>query len=110
MSAPAATPRTPARVRAHRPSIIDAKVLVIAAIVASPVGFRVSQGLLSVTDALIRYLLVVIACAAVGVLIRSLMPEPVRAEPAPSEADTASMAADGGDDPATFATEPESDV
>lgn len=85
-------PEAPVRVRAARPGLIDAKVLLVAAALTSPVAVRVSQGMLSLTDALIRYLLVVVACAAAGALVRTLMPEPARPvppEPAPQAQESA---------------------
>ena len=54
--------------------MIDARVLVAAALVASPAAWRASQGLLSVSEAMTRYLLVAAGCVLLSMLVRSLWP------------------------------------
>lgn len=66
------TPAPAGRPTPTGPSIVDAKVLVIAALVASPAAYRASQGLLSVDEALTRFFLVAVACAATAMVVRSL--------------------------------------
>lgn len=71
------------------PGIIDGKVLVIAALVASPAAYQASQGLLSVDQVLERYLLVALACAATAAVVRALwsvLAGPI-APPTPPSAD-----------------------
>jgi hypothetical protein len=54
--------------------VIDARVLVVAALVASPAAYRTAQGLLSVSEAMTRYLLVALGCVVVSVVVRALWP------------------------------------
>lgn len=63
------------------PALIDLRVLLVAALVASPAAYRASQGLLTVDQALTRFLLVVLACTAVSTLVRAVWP--MVAGPAP---------------------------
>lgn len=60
--------------QAPTPSIIDLKVLVVAAVVASPAAWRASQGLLTVDEAITRILLVTVACLATAVVVRAVWP------------------------------------
>lgn len=65
---------TAGRVPSHTPALIDLRVLLIASVVASPAAWRAQQGLLSVDQAMTRYLLVVLACTATAVLVRAVWP------------------------------------
>lgn len=56
------------------PALIDLRVLFVAALVASPAAYRASQGLLTIDQALTRFLLVALACTAVSMLMRALWP------------------------------------
>lgn len=56
--------------RPPQPSFIDARVLLVALVVASPAAVRVSQGLLSLDEMLVRYLMIAAGCAVVGTLVR----------------------------------------
>lgn len=57
-----------------QPSLVDARILVIAAVVGSGAAFRVTQGLLSVDEMLTRYVVVALGCVAASVLVRVLWP------------------------------------
>lgn len=66
------------------PALIDVRVILVAAVMASPAAYRASQGLLTLDQALTRFGLVLLACAAVTGVLRALWPvpaEPVAAEP-----------------------------
>lgn len=82
--------------------IIDVKILVIAALVASPAAYRASQGLLTVDQAITRFLLVTVACMATAMVVRAVWPilaGPVPEKPRAAEAELASYAeADGSSD------------
>lgn len=54
--------------------MIDGRVLVVAALVASPAAYRSAQGLLSPGEAMTRYLLVAMGCVVVSMLVRALWP------------------------------------
>lgn len=54
--------------------MIDGRVLVVAALVASPAAYRSAQGLLSPGEAMTRYLLVAMGCVLVSMLVRALWP------------------------------------
>lgn len=84
--APATAPSAP------RPGLIGLPVLLVAALVASPAAYRASQGLLTVDQAIVRFLLVAVACVAASLLVRGVWP--LVAGPIPTK----------GPDPAT--TEP----
>lgn len=66
------------------PALIDLRVLFVAALVASPAAYRASQGLLTIDQALTRFLLVALACTAVSTLVRAVWP--MVAGPAPEPA------------------------
>ncbi|MEV5001614.1 hypothetical protein [Nocardioides sp. LML1-1-1.1] len=69
------------------PALIDVRVILVAAVVASPAAYRAAQGLLTLDQALTRFGLVLLACAAVTGVLRALWPvlagEPVAAEGEP---------------------------
>ncbi|GAA4810546.1 hypothetical protein ACFQ0K_15295 [Nocardioides caeni] len=69
--------------------IIDVKVLVVAALVASPAAWRASQGLLSVDEAITRFLLVMLACMVTATLVRAVWP--ILAGPMPSSSEPAAL-------------------
>lgn len=54
--------------------MIDARLLAVAALVASPAAYRSAQGLLSPGEAMTRYLLVAFGCVLVSVLVRAVWP------------------------------------
>jgi hypothetical protein len=56
------------------PALVDARLLVVAALVASPAAYRSAQGLLSVSEAMTRYLLIALGCVIVSVVVRLLWP------------------------------------
>ncbi len=56
------------------PALIDLRVLLAAAVMASPAAYLASQGLLSVDQALTRFVVVLVACTAVTALLRALWP------------------------------------
>lgn len=56
------------------PALVDGRVLVVAALVASPAAYRATQGLLSLTEAMTRYLLIALGCVLVSVVVRALWP------------------------------------
>ncbi|WP_435768389.1 hypothetical protein [Nocardioides sp. SYSU DS0651] len=62
------------RPTAPPPALVDVRVLLVAALVASPAAYRTAQGLLSVSEAMTRYLLVALGCVVVSVVIRALWP------------------------------------
>lgn len=62
------------RTAPETPALIDLRVLAVAALVASPAAYRASQGLLTIDQALTRFLLVALACTAVSMLLRTLWP------------------------------------
>lgn len=62
------------RVRVPGPGMVDWRILAIALVVASPALWRLSQGMLSVTDVLVRYLMVAVGCVVVAALVRVVWP------------------------------------
>lgn len=68
------------------PALIDLRVLFVAAVVASPAAYRASQGLLTIDQALTRFLLVALACAGVSMLVQSLWPMVAGSSPEPAVA------------------------
>lgn len=54
--------------------MIDARLLAVAALVASPAAYRSAQGLLSPAEAMTRYLLVAAGCVLVSMLVRAIWP------------------------------------
>lgn len=84
---------------ASRP-VVDGWVLLAAVLISAPAGYRLSQGLVSVTDVLVRFLLVTTGCALAFVLVRhawaAIVGAPAEADPAPVDAGaSAGGAADG---------------
>jgi hypothetical protein len=81
--------------------MLDLRVFLVAAIVASPAVFRAADGTLPMDEALTRLLLVMLGATAVSLLVRTLwpilagpMPEPA---PAP-EPETAPLLFDEAED------------
>lgn len=78
------------------PALIDVRVLAVAALLVTPAAWQAGQGLLSVDQVLIRYLMVAIGCTVATAVGRSIWPiiageshpepEPDRAEPADERA------------------------
>lgn len=68
------------------PALVDWRVLLLAALVASPAAYRATQGLLSMDEVLTRYLLVAVGCVVVSAVVRALWPllagEPLEQEAA----------------------------
>ncbi len=71
------------------PGVLDLRVILVAAVVASPAVLRAAQGLLTVNEALIRVAMVVVGCLAVAAVVRSLWP--LLAGVAAAESATASL-------------------
>jgi hypothetical protein len=84
-----------ASTRGGRPGLVNGWVLVVAALVASPVWHLLSEGLLSVEEAMTRYLLVALATVAAWAGVRRLWP--VAGEPSPSAAPVEDAAAGAGE-------------
>ncbi|HJQ06726.1 MAG TPA: hypothetical protein VJ872_14845 [Nocardioides sp.] len=64
-------------VRRPRPAprpFIDARLLLLAALIASPAAYRSSQGLLSPSTALDRFLLIAAGCVALSAVLRTIWP------------------------------------
>lgn len=83
--------------------MIDARVLLVAALVASPAAYRTTQGLLSVSEAMNRYLLVALGCILVSALVRAFWPLVAGVDPAGTTTEAARLqaaAASGGALPA----------
>lgn len=73
--------------RPDLPGLVNVPVLVLSAVLASPAGLLLAQGLLTVTDVLIRYLLITLGCTALwGVVRAGLISVTARPLPAPSDA------------------------
>ncbi|WP_182379520.1 hypothetical protein [Nocardioides sp. WS12] len=70
------------------PALIDLRVLFVAALVASPAAYRASQGLLTIDQALTRFLLVALACTAVSMLLRAVWPVVAGPTPEPVPVET----------------------
>ncbi|HWU20071.1 MAG TPA: hypothetical protein VN088_00990 [Nocardioides sp.] len=69
--------KTAAAVRRPRPAprpFIDARLLLLAALIASPAAYRSSQGLLSPSDALDRFLLIAAGCLVLSAVLRMVWP------------------------------------
>lgn len=60
--------------RLPRTGLIDARLLVIALAVSSPAIFRLTQGMVSVTEVLTRYLVVAVGCVGTGAVVRWVWP------------------------------------
>ena len=56
------------------PALIDARVLIAAALLVTPAAWQARQGLLSVDEVLTRYLLIALGCTLLMVVIRSVWP------------------------------------
>jgi hypothetical protein len=69
--APGGAPRLPRT--APRPWI-DARILLVAALIASPAAYRSSQGLLSAGAALDRFLVISVGCVVMSVVVRAVWP------------------------------------
>ncbi|HWU22880.1 MAG TPA: hypothetical protein VN088_15195 [Nocardioides sp.] len=64
-------------VRRPRPAprpFIDARLLLLAALIASPAAYRSSQGLLSPSAALDRFLLIAAGCLVLSAVLRMIWP------------------------------------
>ena len=61
--------------------MFDGRLLLVAALVASPAAWRATQGVVSVSEAMTRYLLIALGCVVVSVVVRALWPL-VAGEPA----------------------------
>lgn len=64
-------------VRRPRPAprpFIDARLLLLAAVIASPAAYRSSQGLLSPSAALDRFLLIAAGCLVLSAVLRMVWP------------------------------------
>lgn len=56
------------------PALIDVRVLLVAALLVAPAAWQAGQGLLSVDQVLVRYLMVAIGCTLVTAVGRSMWP------------------------------------
>lgn len=56
------------------PALLDVRVVLVAAVVASPAAYRASQGLLTPDQAMGRFLVVLLAVAAMTALVRAVWP------------------------------------
>jgi hypothetical protein len=56
------------------PGLVDVWLLIAALVVCVPAGFRLAQGMLSLTDLLTRYLLVALGCVALAAAVRWVWP------------------------------------
>lgn len=76
MSSQTSTPGSAGRagIRAPRRGLVDGWTLALAGLLASPVLWLLNDGLLSVTDALVRYLMVLGGCVAMTVVVRGIWP------------------------------------
>lgn len=84
-------------VRRPRPAprpFIDARLLLLAALIASPAAYRSTQGLLSPSTALDRFLLIAAGCVALSAVLRTIWPLVIGdgTPPAPAPPATASPA------------------
>ncbi|MEQ6901654.1 hypothetical protein [Nocardioides sp. YIM 152588] len=61
-------------VRVPGRGVVEGWTLLAAAVMASPAGWQLSRGMLSLTDALIRYLIVLAGCCAVTLAVRGAWP------------------------------------
>lgn len=61
---------------------IDARVLLVAALIASPAAYRSEQGLLPTTTALDRFLAVAVGCVVLSSLVRLVWPMVIGEQPA----------------------------
>lgn len=93
--------------RLPRRGLVDARLLVVALAVSSPAIYRLTQGMVSMTEVLTRYLLVAAGCVATGALVRWVWPllsgeRPDRVDPLQEaiRAGLAALPADRGDDTA----------
>jgi hypothetical protein len=78
---------TGAPVRSPRPApqpILDARLLMLAAVIASPAVYRSTQGLLSPTAAFERFGIIAVGCVVLSGVVRTLWAM-VRGESAPAE-------------------------
>lgn len=55
-------------------TLLDLRIVLVAAVVASPAAYRASQGLLSPDQAMARFVAVFLAVAATTVLVRAVWP------------------------------------
>ena len=78
--------RRQSRPAPETPALIDLRVLFVAALVASPAAYRFSQGLLTVDQALTRFLMVALACTVVSTLLRAVWPMVAGPVPVPVDA------------------------
>ncbi|GAB3860906.1 hypothetical protein GCM10028801_24270 [Nocardioides maradonensis] len=80
-------------VRRPRPAprpFIDVRLLLLAAVIASPAAYRSSQGLLSPSTALDRFLLIAAGCVALSAVLRTIWPLVVGDTPPSAAAPSAS--------------------
>ena len=68
---PTAPPVAP---RGAPPGLVDGRMLLMALVVCLPAGFRLAEGLVSLTDVLTRYLVVAIGCVVLGAVVRTVWP------------------------------------
>lgn len=69
------------------PGLLDLRVLLVAAVVSAPAAYRAGQGLLTPDQAVARFLVVLVGCAALMVVLRAAWPL-VAGEPAPAPTTT----------------------
>ena len=91
MSRPARrpSPRTPV--------LLDVRILVVAALVSAPAAYRASQGLLTPDEAVSRFLVVLVGCAALAMLLRVVWPMVAGETTTGTDSGTADGDGTGGD-------------
>lgn len=67
-------PPGPAAPHGTSPGLVDGRMLLVALIVCLPAGYRLTEGLVSLTDVLTRYLVVAIGCVLLAAVVRVLWP------------------------------------
>lgn len=67
----ASTTRPPGQVP---PGLVDVWLLIAALVVCVPAGFRLAEGMVSLTDLLTRYLVVAVGCVALAAAVRWVWP------------------------------------
>lgn len=91
------------------PGLVDARVLIVALVVCTPAVYRMSEGMLSLTDVLTRYLLVAVGCVAVSALVRFVWPMVSGEIPAPSTTSSSGRTGRAAPAPAAQAANREAD-
>jgi hypothetical protein len=71
---PTAAPPGAAAPRGAGPGLVDGRMLLVALIVCLPAGYRLAEGLVSLTDVLTRYLVVAVGCIALAAVVRVVWP------------------------------------